>query len=429
MTQTVSSTDPGLAMDPAMRPTGPIVVATDGSPGVVGALRAAAELAANDGVRVIAVAALEPAPIVVADYGIALPPVDTTDARRQALEDAVRRQLDDVLGHDHGWTVEVQEGNPATIITRVARDNSARALVVGLGHHDLMDRLTGSEVALQVLRLSRVPVLAVPREFRHMPRRVAIACDFGEGSQQAGRAAFDLFPALSMVYVVHVAPRLDVQPEALIAGIGSHEDLEPSFARFIRSLEAPQGTTIETMTLTGKPSRALLDFAKSAHLDAIVTGSRGGGFLDRIMVGSTATALIRGAECVVLGVPTTYRARIVTHMPPKVGVDEPAEASEWPARLQLFSQRNAGRIVSLEIDDPDIGAQTQVTGYPFLGASYDHQDRRVELMLGELGEPERHLSRGITDVRAVDVLRDAEGRDRALRISHGAGQTLLIIDW
>lgn len=428
MSQTALSTGPNRTTGPVPQ-RGPIVVATDGSPGAAGALHAAAELASSGSEPAIVVAVTEPLPVVVADYGVTMQPLGWSNERRKALHDAVKTQLDEVVGNDHGWRIETHEGHPATIITRVARERGARGLVVGLGHHDLVKRLMGGEIALQVLRMSRLPVLAVPHDVRHVPKRIAIACDFGDGSLQAGRAALDIFPALTVIYVVHVAPRLDIQPEALLAGIGSAEDLAPAFEKFIGSLEVPRGITVETMTLNGKPWRAILDFAQSAHLDAVVSGSRGGGFLDRIMVGSTATSLIRGAECAVLGVPTAYRRRNVTLTTPEGVVTEPPESGSWSELLETFTKRNAGRTVSLEVDDPEFGAQCQVSGYPFLGASYDHNDHRIELMLGELGEPERHLSRGISDVRAVDVLRDAEGRDLALRVAHGDGQTLLMIDW
>ena len=45
-------------------------------------------------------------------------------------------------------------------------------------------------------------------------------------------------------------------------------------------------------------------------------------------------------------------------------------------------------------------------------------------MFGELGS-RTHLTRGIMGISGIDVLRDDEGRDLALRIAHGAGQTLL----
>ena len=78
----------------------------------------------------------------------------------------------------------------------------------------------------------------------------------------------------------------------------------------------------------------------------------------------------------------------------------------------------------LEVDDPEIGAQAQQRGYPFQGAAWDHHDRRVEIMLGHLSSTS-HLTRGIGDVRSVDIMQDAAGRDLALRVAHGEGQTIL----
>ena len=49
-------------------------------------------------------------------------------------------------------------------------------------------------------------------------------------------------------------------------------------------------------------------------------------------------------------------------------------------------------------------------------------------MLGDLKGTRRHLTRGISNVHAVDVLRDVSGRDRMLRVAHGRGQTLLTLE-
>lgn len=46
-------------------------------------------------------------------------------------------------------------------------------------------------------------------------------------------------------------------------------------------------------------------------------------------------------------------------------------------------------------------------------------------MFGALGDVGRHLTRGIGGVTRVDILRTEAGRDIALRIGHGIGQTLL----
>ncbi len=115
-----------------------------------------------------------------------------------------------------------------------------------------------------------------------------------------------------------------------------------------------------------------------------------------------------------------------------VGVEEFAEGPDsearWAEELTAFTRRNAGRRASLEVDDPDYGLLMQEHGYPLLGAAYDHHDKRVEIMLGDFEGTRRHLTRGISNVHSIDVLRDVSGRDRVLRVAHGRGQTLLTLE-
>jgi hypothetical protein len=101
---------------------------------------------------------------------------------------------------------------------------------------------------------------------------------------------------------------------------------------------------------------------------------------------------------------------------------------DWAAALDEFSRRNVGCEASLEIDDPELGAQTQDSGYPFVGATFDRNDDRVEIMLGELGAGKRHVTRSIGDLKSIDILRAPNGRDAMLRVAHGGGQTLLTLD-
>ena len=108
------------------------------------------------------------------------------------------------------------------------------------------------------------------------------------------------------------------------------------------------------------------------------------------------------------------------------GTSESADPAQWQSQLDAFTRANSGRPAELEVDDPDIGAQTQERGYVFLGADYDPHHRRVGLMLGVAGGTS-HLSRGITNADSLAISCDEHGRDIALRIRHGRGQTLLLL--
>ena len=83
----------------------------------------------------------------------------------------------------------------------------------------------------------------------------------------------------------------------------------------------------------------------------------------------------------------------------------------------------------MEVDDPALGAQVEMTGYRFLGAVYDAPSRRAQLMFGSGGREGPHLVRGITNVKWVEILTGADGeRDTALSIASDDGQTLLLLE-
>lgn len=405
---------------------GPILVATDGTASAESALRAAAMLSRHTEANVVVLAVLEGLPLVAADYGMLIPPIDSGEGRRQALETRVRDQVRQVGPVTSAWTIEIRDGDPAATIARAGREFKARIIIVGIGHHDLLDRLFGGETALHALRLSRTPVLAVPPDFAHLPRRVVIATDFSVASVSAARKAFKLIDTATMVYLTHVAPRLELQPEAFAAWMSLFgEGIGPAFDRVKAEIGLPESVTVETVARNGKPSREILDFARSTQADLIVTGSRGAGLVDRILVGSTATGLLRGAQCAVLAVPAGTEERRLA-WPPSADRARIATAN-WATELDAFTKRNVGRLASLEVDDPELGAQAQEHDYPFLGATWDHHDQRVDIMLGDFQGVGRHLTRGITGVTAIDLMKDEKGRDWILRIAHGPGQTILAL--
>ena len=405
---------------------GPILVATDGSESAEAALRAASVLARHANVDVVTLSVVEGMPPVGADFGIVVPPVDSTTARRETLSKRVREQLQQLGRPTTDWTVEIREGDPAATIARAARELDARLILVGLGHHNVVDRIFGAETALHTLRMARTPVLAVPPGFDRMPRRVVVATDFSVASVSAARTAFELVDTAEVVYIVHVAPVIDVQPEAFEGWMSMFRDsVAPAFERMKSEIGLPPYAKVDTVSLTGKASREILDYAASTEADLIVTGSSGAGLVDRILVGSTATGILRGARCAVLAVPAgPAESRLAWQAS---GERVNVERDQWASELESFTRRNAGRLASLEVDDPEMGAQAQEHDYPFLGTAWDRNDQRVEIMLGDFEGTGRHLTRGISGVTGIDILRDEGGRDWVLRVAHRPGQTILTL--
>jgi hypothetical protein len=103
------------------------------------------------------------------------------------------------------------------------------------------------------------------------------------------------------------------------------------------------------------------------------------------------------------------------------------DETRWSEVLDDFTRSNVGRRTRLEVDDPEIGAQPQAEECQLLGVAYDSHDGRIDIMLGELGAGEPHLSRSIGGVESLHILSDIDGRDLALRLRHGEAQTVLTL--
>ena len=418
--------DASTATSPALK-RGPIIVATDGSTSCDAALTAAVRLAALHDTKVVVLSAVVPVVVVPMNFGISVPYSEIQNAQLKERTNTVQAQLDRVGARDESWSTRIEYGEPAYEIATAAHDLDATVVIAGLGHHDLLDRVLGSETTLRIVRASQSPVLAVTDRFDELPKRMVVATDFSVASLDSARAALRLFPSITAVHLVHVMSRLEVPPEVVVTWEGLYsEPLPQSFDRLTSALDLPPWITVETITLDGKTSHEVVRYAQHVGADLIATGSRGAGLMSRLLVGSTATGIIRGATCAVLAVPAAPGSDRM------VGVEEVAEGPDaevrWAEELMTFTKRNAGRRTSLEVDDPDYGLLMQEHGYPLLGVAYDHHDKRVEIMLGDLRGTRRHLTRGISNVLSVDVLRDARGRDRVLRVAHGRGQTLLTLE-
>lgn len=107
-------------------------------------------------------------------------------------------------------------------------------------------------------------------------------------------------------------------------------------------------------------------------------------------------------------------------------MDGVLDRSEWPRRLAEFTQKNAGRVSHLEIDDPSLGAQPAEDGLTFRGVTYDPADDRVEIMMGGQGTGAGHLTHAVAHPDTLSVA-SPDPRHAVLRITHGSGQTLLSV--
>jgi nucleotide-binding universal stress UspA family protein len=195
-------------------------------------------------------------------------------------------------------------GSPSRTLADEARQRHASMLVMGIGRHSPLDRLFGTETTLATLRESAVPVLAVGVTFPSAPMRVVVGMDFSAPSLQAARLAIKLVASGGRITLVHVRPRFE-HPSAdwqtWDADYG--KTLPKLFEQILHELDAPATVTVDTTTLRGDPAPALLGFAQQENADLIAMGTQRRGFIERLVVGSVATRVLRTTRHAVLAVP------------------------------------------------------------------------------------------------------------------------------
>ena len=372
-------------------------------------------------VRVVTVVPHLPVPFGGADPQLM---AEIEEDVKQASLASVKYQI--ATGGDPAWPIALDSGNAAARISDAAAEADASLIVVGLGGHGVADRLFGSETALRLVRISRSPILAIAPDFRLEPRRILVAMDFSEASMEAARLALDFADEKTTMVLAHCVPwaRNEYVPEKWFR---SHEAaIAAELTRVKTWLDPENKFRISHRILYGRVAPTLLAYAGELGADLIVAGSHGRSLLGRILAGETVAKLIRGAACSVLILPA---AAALTHSDRLPESAATVGGKDWSSVLTEFSRNNAGRRARLEIDDVSVGAQTEMSGYKFQGASYEPDSDRVALMFGDGTAGGEHLERGITRVKSIEVLASKHsGADVALAIGHDGGQTLLLFD-
>lgn len=361
-------------------------------------------------------------------------PVLLADIEEAVKAEALSRMKDQIGTAQSDWRLSVDEGDPARRISAAAAAANARLIAIGLGEHGAAARLFGSETAIRLARVSRTPMLAIAAGATNRPRKILVAMDFSEASIEGARLALDLAAKNATMVLAHCVPweRREYVPEKVFE---AHEEvIANELKRVIGLLEPEKGLRISHRILYGRPARVLLSYAADLNADLLVAGTHGRSLFGRLVAGETVAKLIRGAPCSVLVLPAAAAFKLSNRLLEGAAVAGGVHwvgtgKKYWAKTLDDFSRRNAGRASRLEVDDMALGAQTEMSGYRFQGASYEPDSDRASLMFGGDKESKSHLVRNINHVQWVEIFgSDPQRPDRALSIGHEGGQTLLLFD-
>jgi len=141
-------------------------------------------------------------------------------------------------------------------------------------------------------------------------KKILCTTDFSEASLEALKYAVSLTRStqarLILIYVVNQK----ILSEGLnVARVTAPEDLGKEMAdearrrlKMLIPVEQRDGLDWEATIRSGNPAQEVIRYARENGVDMIVIGTAGHSGIDRMMFGSTAEKVVRGAHCSVLTV-------------------------------------------------------------------------------------------------------------------------------
>jgi nucleotide-binding universal stress UspA family protein len=226
-----------------------------------------------------------------------------------------RQQFGDWLGEPNEWPVHIALGSAPYEILRYAEQEGAALIVMGLRHHGVVDRVLHDETTLTVARRAPGAVLGIAPTLQHLPRHAVVGVDFGPASIRAARSALDVLAegtrddpvTLRLVYVDRTGVEgghEDTAGEAVIRRLG----VAAAFEELVAELSASYRVHVTCSVRRGDPARELLAVAEDAKADLIAVGSLRHERIERWILGSVTTEIVRDGRCSVLVIPPTHTA-------------------------------------------------------------------------------------------------------------------------
>lgn len=291
-----------------------ILLAMDGSSGAGAGARMANALARAHGatVQVIRVIDTRSVPFPPAmDVALAIEDPDRDFAAHLAEVQEVRGWLGAIVGRAVEWPVRVVLGTPASAIVDEAERSNAALIIVGLRHHGRVDRALNNETALNVMRSSTCPVLGVVPGALALPVRILATTDFSAISLIASRTARAIAgdsAVLVLAYVPPITALIGDEGERVVHELG----VRAAFTNAARDL-GDNGITFDHIVLEREPTKTtaatILSYAAESNSDLIAAGCVPRTRIERWMIGSVSTELVRDGSRSVLIVPSRKMGR------------------------------------------------------------------------------------------------------------------------
>jgi universal stress protein E len=274
-------------------------VATLRSPDPV--LPAAAALAARTGASLHVVHAFDAAAHRLEPLPAGQDPVRLlAEGLRSRLEAQVR-----ALPSRGPVSCEVLRGAPHRVLAAAAERVGADVVVVGSTRRGPLARTVLGTTAQHMLQHARLPVLILHPELRPHLERVLLTTDLSGLSEGVHEAAMDLLEGTFAADAPVVRSLLVAWSDRLIPQEfrdGGAAAAPAALERFLRGRRS-RACAVEPRVRVGEPAREIAAEAAEWDPDLVVLGTHGRTGVARVLLGSVAGEVLRGARCSVLVVP------------------------------------------------------------------------------------------------------------------------------
>lgn len=198
-----------------------------------------------------------------------------------------------------GWGPEepqfsvVGPGSVAELLAEEADSLGAAVLVVGSTGHGMLGRLSAGRTVARLLPTAPCPVAIAPRGYRHLATAgITVVTVAYDGTPEADRAA---------AVAVHLASRTGAALR--FACVAEDAAGVPAATALAQKGLARAPVEIDALAdvFVGPVARTLADLPE--RTDLLVVGSRGYRFMQRLLLGGVAGALVRNARYPVVVVP------------------------------------------------------------------------------------------------------------------------------
>jgi nucleotide-binding universal stress UspA family protein len=281
-----------------------VLAATDGSEHGLKAVVTAASCAERARARLDVVSVVE---VLLLPLGV------DAAAYHDAFADATRTRVEAQL-KEAGLAdtpFHLRKGMAAATIGEVAEELDADLIVVGAHPKPAVARFLVGSTAERVIRLARRPVLVATAPGREPYRRIVVSVDLSPQSERVLEVAVALATACGAeMRAVYVEDRLTpmLLEAALVDEKETRHHARSQLQKTLAAVSVPSELMVSREVREGHAGHEILRAAEEWDADLVVMGTHGFGFINRLLLGSVSTYVLRHGDRDTLVVPRAESA-------------------------------------------------------------------------------------------------------------------------